>query len=209
MTALIVLACIALALILIGQIRVGAAAEYSEAGLLLSLRAGPFRVQLYPVKTRARKKEKKPKPPSRHPADSGAAAQKKSGKDTVKLALRFVPLLGEAAGRFKRKIQIDRLTLHVIWAASDPAAAAMGYGAGNAALGMIRPVIEHNFKVKDRDLRVDVDFERQKPEFAAQAQATLTIAQGVALAVCLGWKALKLFLGIRREQKNQKAVQCQ
>lgn len=209
MTVLIVLGCIVLTLFLLGQIRVGAAAAYSEAGLFLNLKAGYIRVQLYPMKKSARKKGKKVKPASKHPADSGAAAQKKSGKDTLKLALRFIPLLGEAAGRFKRKIRIDRLTLHVIWAASDPAAAAMGYGAGNAALGMIWPVIEHNFKVKDRDLRVDVDFEREKPEFAAQAQATLTIGQGVTLALCLGWKALKIFLGYRREQNNQKAVQCQ
>lgn len=209
MTALIVLGCVMLALILIGQIRVGAAVEYSEAGLLLALRVGPVRVQLYPMKKRAGTKETKPKRASKHPADSGAAARRTSGKDTLKLALRFVPLLGEAAGRFKRKIRIDRLSLRVIWAASDPATAAMGYGAGNAALGMIWPVIEHNFKVKDRDLRVDVDFERKKPELEARAQATLTIAQGVTLAVSLGWKALKLYLGYRREQKNQKAVQCQ
>lgn len=201
MTALIVIGCILLALWLIGQLRVGAAVSYSESGLFLKIKAGPFRIQILPAKEPKKKKEKQPKPDKKHPVEEGAtAASKRNIKDTLSLALRFVPLLGEAVGRFKRRIRIDRLFLHVIWGASNPASAAMGYGAGNAALGILWPVFEHNFKVKDRDLRVDVDFERNHPEFVADAQATLTIGQGMSLAVILGIKALKIFLGYRREQ---------
>lgn len=212
MTFWIVLGCILLALWLLGRIRVGAAVAYSEAGLYLNIKAGPVHIQLLPAN--ADKKEKKPQKSNepetgeqREPVKS-----KRNVKDTVSMALRFLPLVGEAAGRFKRKIRIDRLKLHVIWGAEDPAAAARGYGAGNAAIGILWPVVEHNFKVKEHDLRVDVDFERKKPEFIADAQATLTIGQCFGLALILGRKALKIYLGLRREQtektENEKAVQA-
>ncbi len=209
MTALIVIGCIVLALVLIGQIRVGAAVSYSEAGLLVKVKAGPVRIQVLPAKKRKTKQEKKPKPAPQHPAEKGAKAEsKRSVKDTLSLALRFVPLLGEAAGRFKRKIRIDQLILHVIWGSADPASAALGFGAGSAALGMLWPIFEHNFRVKEHDLRVDVDFERKTPALTAQAQATLTIGQILALGLRLGVKALKIYLGVRREQTEKKAVQA-
>lgn len=208
MTALIVIGCILLAFLLIGQVRVGAAVAYSEAGLSVKIKAGPVRIPILPAKEK--KKEKKPKPSSKHPAEVGAKAEpQRSVKDTLSLALRFVPLLGEAAGRFKRKVRIDDLVLHVIWGSPEPSAAAIGFGAGNAALGMLWPIFEHNFHVKEHDLRVDVDFKRKTPALTARAQATLTIGQSLSLGLRLGVKALKIFLGVRREQtEQQKAVQA-
>lgn len=205
MTGWSVIGCILLLLILIGQIRIGAKVDFSEAGLFLDVKAGPFQFRVLPA---GEQKAKKTKATKTVEQTDGAAAPKKKGiKDTLSLAFRFVPLLGEAAGRLKRKIRIDRLFLHVIWGAPDPAAAAMGYGAGNAAVGVLWPVLENNFKVKEHDLQVDVDFERAAPALTAMAQATLTIGQSLKLALILGVKALNIFLGYRREQKEQKAVQ--
>lgn len=214
MTFWIVLAGVFLVLWLLGRIRVGAAAAYSEAGFILSVKAGPAWIQILPAKTQ--KKEKPPKKPKKTTAQPAAADSavkpKRKLKDTVSVALRFLPLVGEAAGRLKRKIRIDSIKLHIIWGASDPAAAAKGYGAGNAAMGILWPVIEHNFKIKEHDLSVDVDFQRTKPEFVGDARITITIGQCFNLALILGIKALKIYLGIRREKaektKNEKAVQA-
>lgn len=213
MTFWIVLGGILAALYLLGRIRIGAAVAYSNAGLFLTIKAGPSRIQVLPAK--ADKKEKKPSQKTKEKTAESEGEQKKTKrnvKDTISMALRFLPLIGEAAGRFKRKIRIDRLKLSVIWGGEDPAVAAQGYGAGNAAMGILWPIVEHNFKVIEYDLRVDVDFERGKPEFIADAQATLTIGQCFSLALILGIKALKIYLGIRREQteknENEKAVQA-
>lgn len=214
MTFWIVLAGILLVLWLLGRIRVGAAAAYSEAGFFLSVKIGPARIQILPSQTQKKEKTpKKPKESTDQPAVSDNATKpKRNVKDTVSVVLRFLPLVGEAAGRFKRKISIDYIKLHIIWGASDPAAAAKGYGAGNAAMGILWPVVEHNFKVKEHDLRVDVDFEQTKPEFVGEARITITIGQCFSLALILGMKALKIYLGIRREKteitKNEKAVQA-
>ncbi len=208
MRALIIIGCILLVLFLLGQIRVGASVSYSESGLFVKVKVGPVRVQILPQKKDEQGKEKKVKQSKKAPAEEKELAEaKKKKRDTLALAVRFIPLLGDAAGRLKRKICIDYLLLRVIWGSSDPASAAMGFGAGNAALGILWPILEHNFKVKKHDLCVDVDFERDKPVFNADAQATLTIGQGLALVVILGIKALKIILGYRREQTEQKAVQ--
>lgn len=214
MTFWIVLAGILLLFWVLGRIRLGAEAAYSEAGFRLTVKVGPKRIQIIPSKTP--KKEKQSKEPqetdAQHAAQEDASKPKKSIADTVSTALRFMPLVGEAAGRLKRKIRIDRIHLRVIWGASDPADAAKGYGAGNVAMGILWPIVEHNFKVKEYDLSVDVDYEREKPELVGDAQISITIGQVITLVLILGVKALKIYLGIRREKtqktKNEKAVQA-
>ena len=210
----IVLAGIFIVLWLLGRIRVGAAINYSKAGFFLTAKIGSVRVQILPARTQ--KTDKKPKQAKKSETKSVAAEEtakpKRNTKDTVDLALRFLPLVGEAAGRFKRKIRIDYVELHVIWGAADPADAAKGYGAGSAVMGILWPAVEHNFNVKKHDLSVDVDFESISPEFIGAAQITITIGQCFCLALILGIKALKVFLGIRREKsektENEKAVQA-
>lgn len=206
----IVLAGILLVFWLLGRIRIGAAVSYSEDGFFLSVKAGPVRIRVLPAKKTAKKPAKKT---VKKPAAAGRT--KKPGpnrRDTISAACRFLPLLGEAAGRFRRKIRIDYVKIHIIWGAVDPAAAAKGYGTGNAIMGILWPVIEHNFNVKRRDLGVDVDFERTKPELIGEAQVTITIGQSLTLALLLGGKALKIYLGIRREKAQkteiEKAVQA-
>ena len=214
MTFWIVLAGILLVFWLLGRIRLGAAVAYSEAGFFLNVKIGPARIQILPAKTP--KKEKQPKKPKAVADQSatadGAVKPKRNMKDTVSNVLRFLPLVGEAAGQLKRKIRIDRVELHIIWGALDPADAATGYGAGNVVMGILWPAVEHNFKVKEHDLSVDVDFERTKPQFVGDARITITIGQCFSLALALGIKALKIYLGIRREKsektENEKAVQA-
>lgn len=209
MTALIVIACILVVLFLIAQFRVGAAVHFSEDGLFLRLKLGPLKLQILPAKPRKKPKKEKAKKekPAREPTEEAEEEKpKRKLTDTIDLGRRFLPLLADAAGRFKRKLQIDELTLHVIWGASDPAAAAKGYGMAHAVLGILWPPLERNFNIKKYDLTVDVDFERTGPEFIASAQATLTIGQSLALALRLSLKALRIYMGYSRTHKKTQNV---
>ena len=207
MTVLIVLACVLLVLWLLCQIRIGIRVDYSEAGLLVIAKAGPYSVPVYPAKEKPQKtrKVKTAKQP-----EQSVEKTKRSVRDTVAVVRKFVPLVGQAAGRLQRKIRIDWLKFHVIWANADPASAAIGYGAGNALLGFLWPVLDNNFKIKEHDLRVDVDFARTVPAVTLSARATLTIGQCFSMGIRLGIRALKIYLGIRREsqQNTEKAVQA-
>ena len=72
------------------------------------------------------------------------------------------------------------------------------FGGANAAVGMIWPLVEQNFNVKERRIRTRVDFTAQRPDAALSAAATLTAAQALSLA-------LRLAVGFWKEQSQSSA----
>lgn len=195
MKVLIVLAVILLALFLLGQVRLGALVEYGPPGLHVRAKVGPLSFTVYPPKPKKRKKE---------PAPAAESAPKKSGGSLAQVR-RFLPLVGEAAGRLRRKIRIDQFLLDFTAAASDPAAAALSFGGANAAVGMIWPLVEQNFNVKERQIRTRVDFTAQRPVVDLRVRATLTVGQALILGLGLARKAMPL-LSEGREETQKEAV---
>lgn len=196
MKVLIILGAIALGLILLSFVRVGALVEYSGAGLSVRIKVGPLRFTAYPRGAGGKKKKRKKKEPDETQAPKGGS---------LALLKRFLPLVGEAAGRVKRKIHIDVLHLDVVMAASDPAAAAMAFGGANAVIGMLWPIFEQNFHVEERRIRTAVDFDAEKPVVSLFVQATLTIGQAVALGGWMGIRLLKLLMKRRAEDREAKS----
>lgn len=203
--ALVVLA----VLWLLSLIRLGAAVSLMDGIFSLAVKVGPLRLSVFPRKEKGEKpkkekpkKEKKPKketPPTEKP--------KKTAKDMVALVMDMLPVVGEAAGRLRRKIRIDTLTLHIIWGAAEPAEAALGYGRANAAMGMIWPVLDHNFRVKEHDLAVDVDYGRSSPEVTARASVTMTLGQLTAFGIIYGIKLLMIWSRSGRRSARRQEVQ--
>lgn len=206
MTFLKVLLALAVVLFLISRIRLGGIAEYGQAVFSLKIIAGPLRIKLFPrperegktKKTKSEKKGKEEQPKPQGEDGSGKAKFKLPPVgDIVTIAL-------EALGELKRKIRLDDITLHLVWASADPADTAIGFGKAQAALGMIWPLIENNFNVKKRDLGVSVDFERSKPDICARGALTMTVGQLVSFAVRFGIKFLVL---LRRSRKTSQTQQ--
>lgn len=201
MTGWIVLGGILLALFLISLIRVGGLAEYSKDGMEAKVKIGPVRLTVYPMKKRKGKTKKKKGEIVKKEAEEEPPTKPGGGWEQFK---RYLPLFADAAGRFKQKIRIDRLCLDFIAAASDPAQAAMEYGYANAAVGMIWPLFENNFKVKERRIRTAVDFQTATPTVYIYAALSLTIGQAVALGLRLMIKLLRITSEIKSEQKVEK-----
>ena len=192
MKAILILGAVLLALgALLRLVRLGALAEYSAAGLRLKLKVGPLRLMLYP---------RKPKRPRRKAGKSSRREKKREerpqpelGGGPLALVKRFLPLIAEAAGR------IDVFQLEVTAAAPDPAAAALCFGGVNAFIGMIWPLVEQNFNVKERRLRTRVDFDAEQPSVYLYAAATLTAGQALALGLRLTTRFLAEFSKYRAE----------
>lgn len=185
MTALVILAAVVLALVLLAQIRLGVLVDYAAQGLRVRVRVGPLRIQAYPrppKPDKPKKRRQKKKEPDKPREEAGSLAQLK----------QYLPLIADAAGHLKRKIRIDSFSLEFTAAAADPASAALMFGGANAAVGMIWPLVEQNFNVKDRNIRTRVDFTAQRPELALSAAATLTAAQTLSLALRLAVRFLKM-----------------
>ncbi len=193
MKGLAILCAVLLALFLLSLLRLGAWVEYSETGLLVKIKLGPLRVQLFPGKPKKKRQKKSKTAPPKPPQP-----QKRGGN--LDLVKQLLPTIAEAAGRLKRKIRIDEFRMDLLWSSPDPAACALGFGAANAAVGMIWPLIEQNFKVKDRRIRTAVDFDSGKPTIYLLFSATLTVGQAVAFGV---WAAIQFISAYRHIKPTQ------
>lgn len=201
MTVLRVVLIVLLALWLIGLIRIKGFVEYSEKGVLAQLRVLWFKITLFPPPPEKEKPKKEPKPPKpknpkkpkpEKPKDERPLGEKVGG--LWSLFRDAVPLVCGAAGKLLRRLRVEELTLHLTWAAGDPADAALGYGAGEAALGAVWPLLDRTFDIRKRDVGIAVDFERTSPVVYVRALLSFTVGQLVSLGVVYGCKALALFL---------------
>lgn len=201
MTFLKVLLIVLVLLWLISRIRIGAEAWYREENFGLKVIVGPFRLEMLPAKEKptGKKEARHQKAKKKKGTEAEGEAERKKPKRKLPPIMDLLLLAIEAAGELKRKIRIDRLMVHLTWASSDPADTAVGFGRMNAAMGMLWSLIENNFKVKQHDLGVAVDFERTTPSVDCDLALTFTIGQILSFGVRFGVKFLVLW---RRSGKN-------
>ena len=211
MTVLKVLLVILVIFWLISLIRVGGRVRWGEAGLFAFVLAGPLKIQLFPGKPEEErsKKKKKPKkekkPEEKKPKEKKPEAEGRPG--ALSRLMQLLPVIGQACGALKRKIRIDDLKLDLIWGGSDAAAVALGYGQANAALGMLWPILDNNFKVKRHSFQIGMDYGRTQPAVELEAALTFTVGQIVTLAVHYGVKALIIWVRSGRPvKKRQEAM---
>lgn len=195
MTAVYIILIVLTVLLLVSLIRVGARVEYSESGLMVWVKLCGISIRVFPTK----KKEKKPKKKKEKAAEP-KPEQKKGG--SFELVKELLPVAVDALGGLKRRISIDDIQIDLLWSLSDPAACAVGFGAANAAIGMIWPAIEQNFRVKQRRITTAVDFEQGKPTVYILAQVTLRIGQLVSLGVRLAVRFLKVYQNVKKKQET-------
>ncbi len=197
MTALKIAAVIVLVLFLLSLVRLGGNVTYGEAGVTVRIRFGAFQIQVLPRKTKGEKKEKEPQKKTEKKPE-----KKKGG--SISLLKRVLPLVGEAAGELKRRIRIDRLYLDFISGGEDAAGAAMAYGYANMAVGMIWPILENNFDVRDRCIRTAVDFSAPGHTIYIDAAFSARLGQLVSFALRFGWKFLRAYLEEKRNKNMRK-----
>lgn len=188
---------------LLSRIRVGGQISYGQAGLHVTAVVGLFKLQILPTKPKKEKKKKeKPAVAEKH---NQTLIEAKPG--TLSRLMKLLPIVGQACGALKRKIRIDNLELELIWGGSDPAAIALGYGQANAALGMLWPILDHNFKVKRHSFQIELDYNRREPAVEAQAAVTLTVGQMLSLGTRYGVKALMTWIRSgKTPRKKQEAM---
>lgn len=210
MTALYVIAGIVLVLWLISLLRVGGVVEYSADGVEVQLRIGPFRVELFPhqpreekhPKNKKEKKTKKGKRPKKEkkkpPKEKPAVPLTEKVGGALSLFRELLPVGLEAAEKLFRRLRVDELVLHLTWGADDPADAAMGYGAAQAALAALLPPLERCLHIRERDVGAAVDFQLAEPIIYARGSLSFTVGQLTTLGVAAGVKALRGYLRARR-----------
>ena len=182
-----------------------------QSGGWVKLRLGPKWISLIPgKKTRIRK----PKSGKRK-AKGREKAQKKRGKPpkekpkptlggALDLALDLLPAVREAAGKFRRALQIDHLTLELTWGEPDLADAAIHYGRAWGVVEALLAFVEANFVLKDRQVALYLDYQLEKPRLYVRAALSLTVAQLLGDRPPLGVAALKTLWNHRKETKPRR-----
>lgn len=202
MKGLAILAAVLVCLFLLAQLRVGVRGEYGGDGPRAWARLGPVRLKLWPMEKKRKKPAKPPKPEKK-----GTGIPKGGALD---YARELIPLALEAAGQFRKKLQVDHLELELRAGASDPADAAMAYGCANAALGALWLPLTEAFHVKDGRARVELDFDTETTTVSAAGSLSLKVGQLLWLGLYFGLKGLKKVIAVKgrhnTNDKERKAV---
>lgn len=215
MTALLIILAV---LVLLVLLPFGVRVAYDQDGFQAWAKVACFSFRVYPAKPKDPDKEKqKAEKKKRKAAKKEAkrlikeeklakkgklqpeAEEKKGGN--LSFLLSAISPVAHAAGRLLRKIRIKELTLRVIWAAKNPADAAVGFGYANAALGTLWGALSGGFRVKRKYLSCDVDYDVTSPAAILRATLSITLGQVLAVAVPLLFKLLKL-----RVRQNRNAA---
>ena len=211
MTGWIVLLLLLAAVLLLGFLRVGAEAGYGQEGPWLTAFLGPIPLVLYPVdrekaakkaekkRAKARKKEEAARKKGKAPEEPEKPSPALGGK--LSLAWDLLPVVRQAAGRFRRKIRVDDLVMDLTWGEEDPADAAIHYGWAWAASEALLSVLEANFEIKNRDISLHLDYQREEPLLYVRGKLSLTIGQLLRIALPLAWQGGKILWKHRKKNR--------
>ena len=181
------------------QVRIKVRMIYEAAGLQVRAGFGVFQMQVFPLKKKKPKKAEKKKEKRKK--------EETEPKSKIGASLPFFQeLLGmgiESAKRFKRKLRIDLLLLHLTWSGKDPADAAIQYGYANGVLHNLLRLLEASFHVKKKSLALDLDYTLEKPAIYANVALSMTLGQALSIGLYAGTKTVGI---IMRQRKRKKAA---
>lgn len=199
MTALLIILAV---LLLLFFFPFGVRVTYDQDGLRAWAKAAFFSFSVYPPKPKDPEKEKKKEEKKRRKEAKKEAKRAKRAKEhqppeekkggNLAFLLSALPPVARAAGRLIRKIRVRELTLRVVWAADNPADAALGFGRANAALGFLWGLLSHSFRVRKKYLSCDVDYGSTSPTAILRATVTITLGRILVVAVPLLFRIIKL-----------------
>ncbi len=228
--ALIILGVTLLIDLLIALLRVGARVTLDGGVFGLKVIAGPIRLKLLPSDPDREKKPKKEKPKKEKPKkekpkkekpkkaepeekpegekaeESGETPEEEKGsgiKVTLELISAVLSAVGELLGRLRRKISIDKLTIHYTVASNDPYNAAMTFACASAGVNALMPLFENIFKIKEHDVGADVTFEKSEAEIYIDAQLTIAIWEIIYVVLAV-WPVVKVILAQIKQGKVDK-----
>ena len=191
--------CAILMLLCVPRMRVQV--SYDMKSVAVSVKVLCFSFSVFPGNKRKRKK-----------ADGQQTHVAQKEKKDASLPAEILKIEGvtrellEGAGRLVRAIRIDRLHLDVRVASSDAGTTAMLYGGTCAAVGLLLPLVENYFTVRQKMIAVNADFSQEQPlllfqtELSARPMVLIAVVSGVAVRM-LG-KILKQKKAVQHEQSS-------
>ena len=194
-----------LILFLLAILPLGASVIYDEDGPRVRIVAGPVKIQVFPMKKKAKKekpkKEAKKKPAkAEKPAKKPAPKPKSGGSWTDFLPLVRIAL--DLLNDLRRKLRVNELKLHLTMAGDDPCDLAVNYGRMNASLAALLTQLERFLVIQKRDVHIDCDFAASETVILARLDLTITLGRILSIAAVYGVRGLKTFLNIKKQREG-------
>ena len=101
-------------------------------------------------------------------------------------------------------IRVDRFMLHYTAAGDDPYDTALIYGYVNGALSSLAPLCRKKFKVRDADVRTDVDFTADSMSVDFVIAVTMRIGQIFEGLFIIAFGALGIIIKNKRRLAREK-----
>ena len=188
---------ILLFLLLIWLIPVGLSIRYDQEKLTVRIRVAGISFPCRRRKTEKAQKEEKPQQGAKPSEEKQAASPRKEMPKPRKRKRHwedYRPLLRlglDFLGDLRRKLQVDRLELHLTLAGEDPCDLAVNYGRLWAAIGSLMPQLERVLVIRKRDIQAACDFTAEKTKITGGVELHLTAGRALCLAVGYGLRLMK------------------
>ena len=194
-----------LILFLLAILPLGASVLYDEDGPRVRIVAGPVKIQVFPMKKKA-KKDKPKKEAKKKPAKAEKPAKKPAPKpESGGSWTDFLPLVRIALdllNDLRRKLRVNELKLHLTMAGDDPCDLAVNYGRMNASLAALIAQLERFLVIKKRDVHINCDFAASETVILARLDLTITLGRILSIAAVYGVRGLKTFLNIKKQREG-------
>ena len=205
MAALYIIGGIALLLVLLCQIRVGALLCFGTA-LTVDARVGPVRLRLIPKKERKHPKKEKPPKPPKEKKKSGAGGGKPAVRTKPKIGFEqirsgaetLLPALGRTLRRTRRSIRIRPFVLYVVFGGDDPADTAKFYGWAEALMWTVMPEAERLLVLPSPHVKLDCDFTGGPMRAEGKLGLSIRIGSILRIALTMAIPALKWYRRLPR-----------
>ena len=187
----------------------GASVIYDSNGPVVRIIAGPAKIQVFPMKKKAKKEKPKKEKPKQAAKPAKKAAPKKKAPTgdpdaggSILDFWPFVELVFDFLGDLRRKLRLDRLKLHMTLGGDDPCDLAVNYGKANAAMATLLSQLDRLFVIRNQDVHINCDFTASQTTIIARLDLTITLGRILSLLVRYGIRALKTFLSIQKKRKG-------
>ncbi|MBR4579527.1 MAG: hypothetical protein IKO22_07975 [Oscillospiraceae bacterium] len=200
-----------LLIVLIFFVPYGVDLAFADGVFRLGVRAGPFRIGLYPPSPLIQKllsKKQKGKKPKQEPEQSEEAPKPEPLDKTEKIPkkrewdldtiLALLKMGIHAVRRFFRSFTVDFFQLHLLLASNDPYTTAMEYAAACSAVEALPAMCADAIRVRRRDIQIGSDFLTEKPQIKLRLVLTLQLFRLVHLAVALAAEFIAWKIKTRR-----------
>ena len=191
-------------LFLLAILPLGASVLYDADGPRVRVVAGPLKIQVFPMKKKAKKdkpKKEKPKPAKAAKAEKKPAPKPQTGGSWTDF-LPLVRLALDLLNDLRRKLRVNELKLHLTMAGDDPCDLAVNYGRMNASLAALIAQLVRFVVIKKRDVRIDCDFTASETVILARLDLTITLGRILSIAAVYGVRGLKTFLNIKKQREG-------